>query len=220
MPRKPRKSKPERTRNAGKAKRSGNGPIQLRIVGGEFRGRKLQYSGDAGVRPMKDRVREALFNLLGPAVRDTYAIDLFGGTGALALEAISRGATGAHIIECHLPTARVIRQNIQTLGLEDRVTLVTTSAFAWAADNPELPERRWTVFISPPYRYFVEERDTMLELIERLRNRAPEGTLLAVEATDEFDFTLLPDAPNWDVRRYPPAVVGVYVCDAPPAASS
>ena len=55
-------------------------PVGLRIIGGQFRGRKLQYSGDPRVRPMKDRVREAVFNLVGPDVRATHAIDLFAGT--------------------------------------------------------------------------------------------------------------------------------------------
>ena len=184
-------------------------PIALRIIGGHYRGRKLKYSGDPGVRPMKDRVREALFNLLGPAIKETYAIDLFGGTGALGLEAISRGATGAHIIEYHQPTARVIEENITTLELQDRTTLLTMSAFDWLASNPELPETRWAVFISPPYRYYVEEREIMLNMIQTVLDRAPRNSLISIEATNEFDFEQLPDAGEWDVRTYPPAVVGV-----------
>src|SRR5271165_4697735 len=77
----------------------------VRIIGGKFRRRKLEYSGDLRTRPMKDRVREALFNLLGTAVEGKLAIDLFAGTGALALEAISREATRAIFIERHQPTA-------------------------------------------------------------------------------------------------------------------
>ena len=207
MPRKSRKRGPQRSK-----KGDTSTPISLRIIGGDHRGRKLKYSGDQAVRPMKDRVREALFNLLGPAIRDTHAIDLFGGTGALALEAISRGARGAHIIELHLPTARVIQENIATLGVEDKVTLVTTSAFQWLDDHPTLPSTPWAVFFSPPYRYFVEERDAMLQMIGRFRELAPTGSLLSVEATKDFDFQLLPDPQEWDVREYPPAVVGVYVC--------
>ena len=80
----------------------------LRIIGGRFRGRKLAYSGDPRTRPMKDRVREALFNLLGRAVEGKTAIDLFAGTGALAFEALSRGAARAVAIELHRPTARLI----------------------------------------------------------------------------------------------------------------
>src|SRR5262245_47435808 len=72
-----------------------------RIIGGTLRGRKLLFAGDARTRPMKDRVREALFNLLADAVRGKHAIDLFAGTGALGLEAISRGASGATLVERH-----------------------------------------------------------------------------------------------------------------------
>src|SRR5262245_7614130 len=67
-------------------------PPELRIIGGTLRHRKLLYSGDQRTRPMKDRVREAVFNLVGPDVVGQHAIDLFAGTGALGFEAISRGA--------------------------------------------------------------------------------------------------------------------------------
>lgn len=205
----PRKSRRKKTVNTAKQPA---GPVALRIIGGHHRGRKLKYSGDPSVRPMKDRVREALFNLLGPAIKETYAIDLFGGTGALALEAISRGAIGAHIVECHQPTAKVIRENIDTLGLQDQTTISIMSAFRWIEMEPKLPTTRWCVFVSPPYRYFVEDREAMLKMIEWVLDRAPSNSLISIEATDEFDFTTLPDADEWDVRKYHPAVVGVYVC--------
>ena len=64
----------------------------LRIIGGRLRGSVIEYHGDPRTRPMKDRVREAAFNLIGPQVVGTFAIDLFAGTGALAFEALSRGA--------------------------------------------------------------------------------------------------------------------------------
>ena len=158
---------------------------------------------------MKDRVREALFNLLGPAIRDKFAIDLFGGTGALALEAISRGAQGAVVVERHLPTARVLRQNTATLDVEENVTIVQGDAFHWVGTEPNLPEQPWVVFFSPPYRFFAERQADMLDLIHRLLVRAPEGSLFVVEATDQFDFGRLPDPNGWDVRAYPPAVLAV-----------
>ena len=161
---------------------------------------------------MKDRTREALFNLLGPAIQGTHAIDLFGGTGALALEAISRGATGAHVVEIHQPTAAVIRENVATLGLQDSTTLVSMDAFAWIRSVPPLPETRWAVFVCPPYRYFNDEREAMLELITHVIERAPRNSLISVEATDAFDFGTLPAAEEWDVRSYAPAVLGVFVC--------
>ena len=72
---------------------------ELRIIGGHFRARKLLYHGDPVTRPMKHRVREAIFNLVGLEAKGRHAIDLFAGTGALGLEALSRGATSATFIE-------------------------------------------------------------------------------------------------------------------------
>ena len=86
-------------------------PVQavgVRIIGGRFRGRKIEYAGDLRTRPMKDRVRQAVFDRLATTVRGKHAIDLFAGTGALGLEALSRGALRATFIEQHLPTAKAI----------------------------------------------------------------------------------------------------------------
>lgn len=104
----------------------------MRIIGGQFRGRRLNYHGDPVVRPMKHRTREAIFNLISTGCQGRHAIDLFAGTGALGLEAISRGSPSATFIEKHVPTARIVEENIRTLGVEDRTTLVVTSAFLWA----------------------------------------------------------------------------------------
>src|SRR5215468_6014297 len=98
--------------------------VGLRIIGGSLRGRKLQYSGDVRTRPMKDRVREAVFNLLGPQVAGNHAIDLFAGTGALGLEAISRGAAKSTFIERHLPTSNLIKRNAAALGVAEQINVV------------------------------------------------------------------------------------------------
>ena len=190
---------------------AGIGPrgTTLRIIGGRLRGSKLLYAGDPRTRPMKDRVREAAFNLLGPPIKEKYAIDLFAGTGALGLEAISRGARGATFIEQHYPTARVIEQNIAALNLADRCEVVTGNTFIWARRDPSLPAEPWVVFFSPPFDFYVDRKDEMLELIATMSRRAPSGSLLLVEADKRFDFGLLPEADRWDVRAYPPAVLGL-----------
>ena len=90
---------------------------KLRIIGGTFRGRIIDYSGDPVTRPMKDNIREALFNLVGGWVKEKAVFDLFAGTGAIGLEAISRGASTATMIERHFPTVKIIEQNIQTLDV-------------------------------------------------------------------------------------------------------
>ena len=91
---------------------------KLRIIGGRLGGRQIQYSGDQRTRPMKNRVREAMFNLVGPWVKGTYTIDLFAGTGAVGLESVSRGSVGATLVEKHFPTARIIQDNVRSLGIE------------------------------------------------------------------------------------------------------
>ena len=215
-----RKTKPRPTNEA----------TELRIIGGHFRGSKLRYHGDPLTRPMKERVRESIFNLISTEATGKHAIDLFAGTGALGLEALSRGAQSATFIEKHVPTARVVEENIAALGVEDRTELLMTSAFLWGKrDLPSaevgkqqvggqnLPPLAWLVFCSPPYAFFVDRQHDMLGLIHTVLQYAPAGSILFVEADERFDFDLLPGGTRkekrgegWDVRHYPPAVVGVW----------
>ena len=191
------------------------GPVVgLRIIGGTLRGRRLQYSGDLRTRPMKDRVREALFNLLGPEVKGSHAIDLFAGTGALGLEAISRGAAKATLIERHLPTTRLIEQNAAALGVANQIEVVFSDAFLWVrrwieALDAATSAKAWTVFCSPPYDFYESRRDDMLAMLNRLIESGPPGSLFAVEADERFDFATLPLAGQWELRTYLPAVVGI-----------
>lgn len=201
--------------------------IELRIIGGKYRNSKLRYHGDLVTRPMKERVREAIFNLISTEAGGKHAIDLFAGTGALGLEAISRGASGAMFIEKHIPTARVVEENIASLGLQNQTELFMTSAFLWGKrDLPKLAAdienatclgsgKPWIVFCSPPYSFFIDREKDILELLNTLLEHAPAGSIFLVESDERFDFDLLPGGaqkekhgPGWDVRRYSPAYVG------------
>jgi 16S rRNA (guanine966-N2)-methyltransferase len=185
-------------------------PVALRIVGGSLRGRKLAYSGDARTRPMKDRLREAIFNLLGPAVKDKHAIDLFAGTGALGLEAISRAAARATCIEQHFPTAALIRQNAEALGVGDRCQVHGGDAFIWIQRLAGIGDEPWLAFCCPPYAFYVDRQSQMLAMIQRLLDRAPAESILVVESDDRFEMRLLPQADRWTIRQYSPAVVAIY----------
>jgi 16S rRNA (guanine(966)-N(2))-methyltransferase RsmD len=175
-----------------------------------MRGRKLKYAVESRTRAMKERVREALFNLLGPAVREKHAIDLFAGTGALAFEAISRGASAATLVEHHFPTAKLIRENAEALGVAERCQVLPANVLLWAKRLPKLPERAWVVFCSPPWDLFVERVEAVGALVERLIEAAPVGSVFAVEADERFDFGQLPNADEWKIRKYPPAVIGIW----------
>lgn len=185
-------------------------PPGVRIIGGKFRGRRLAYSGDERTRPMKDRVREAVFNLIGTEIAGKHAIDLFAGTGALALESLSRGALRATAIEQHFPTAALIESNAKTLQTEQLLEVVPGNTFLWWRKGPALGETPWAVFCSPPYEFYVSRAADMLGLIGGMLESAPPQSLFVVEADERFDFAMLPDAQGWDVRTYAPAVVGIY----------
>ncbi len=189
---------------------------RMRIIGGRFRGSLIQYHGDPQTRPMKDRVREAVYNLVGTAVRDKLAIDLFAGTGALGLEAISRGAKGAIFLERHFPTARLIERNVTALGLDECCHVVPGDTFLWLRreiDWVTLCEQPWLVLCSPPYDFYLSRQQELIDLLSQLRSRAPCESLFVVESDRRFDFRLLEELGDWDVREYLPAVVGVLECD-------
>lgn len=198
--------------------------VGLRIIGGRYRGTRLRYSGDHRVRPMKDRVREAVFNLIGPEVAGHYVIDLFSGTGALALEALSRGATGATAVEVHFPTARVLRENVRLVGEKDssvvsRVKIETTDVFFWgknlsgaiAGESGPPVSSPWLVFCSPPYDFYIERTGELLALLAAIKESAPPDSLFVIEADERFDFDLLEEKiPRRKRRSYPPAEVAIY----------
>ncbi len=129
----------------------------MRIVGGRHRGRRLAPPPRKGVRPTPDPVREALFNILGARVIDQPFIDLAAGTGAVGLEALSRGARPVWLVERDLAALRVIRRNLQLLGLDSEpgqdVFVVQADVGAWLAGpaRSEVPPGVGVVFMDPPY---------------------------------------------------------------------
>ncbi|MDR2643928.1 MAG: RsmD family RNA methyltransferase [Planctomycetaceae bacterium] len=188
-------------------------PVGLRVVGGKFRGSRLVYVGDNRVRPMKDRVREAVFNLIGTVVCGKRVIDLFGGTGALAIEAISRGAVAATVIEMHLPTAVSLRKNLESLNLQDVCQLCKTDAFFWAKNREMHPndDIAWLVFCSPPYSFYIEREKEILEMLCNLIDSAPFGSIFVIESDNRFDFDRLPIKPLPNkIRSYPPAEIAIF----------
>ncbi|MFT5301873.1 MAG: 16S rRNA (guanine966-N2)-methyltransferase [Mariniblastus sp.] len=186
---------------------------KLRIVGGKFRGRLITYSGDAVTRPMKDNIREALFNLVGGWVKGKVVIDLFAGTGAMGLEALSRGAIKCLFIERHFPTIRLIKENVLSLDSELPVEINSSDTFFWVRKflkSPELrPPEPWVVFCCPPYAFYVDRQDEVLKLIGDLVEVAPQGSIFVVESDSRFDTALLPNPDKWVVRKYSPALVAV-----------
>ena len=186
---------------------------KLRLIGGIHRGQQIAYSGDPITRPMKDNIREAVFNLVGGWIPGKLVFDLFAGTGAIGIEALSREAKHATFIERHFPTSKIIRQNLESLHIATQATLESSDTFfrtrQFFKNLPDDPTP-WAVFCSPPYDFFVERKAEMLELIERFKQHAPPKSLIVVESDDRFDPGELPEPDQWNIRQYAPALVAVW----------
>lgn len=187
---------------------------KLRIVGGVYGGRQINYSGDQVTRPMKDDIREAVFNLVGGWTPDKVVFDLFAGTGAMGFEAISRGASQGFLIERHFPTAKIIRENVRSLDPDMAVTVSSSDTFFWSRkflkDPDSWPAEPWLVFCCPPYAMYLQSTAEIVELIKNFKDAAPEGSLLVVESDKRFDLSQLPDHEQWVTRNYSPAVVSIF----------
>jgi 16S rRNA (guanine966-N2)-methyltransferase len=149
----------------------------LRVIAGTYRSRKLKGPGKLRLRPTSDRLRETLFNILGPAIEDSLFVDLYAGTGAIGIEAVSRGARLAILVEAHAATARLAGENIEALGIRNRAEVIQTDAVR-ALDK--LAGRRSMadfIFLDPPYRD-SDEHLKVLEYLDSADLVAPYGLVI------------------------------------------
>jgi 16S rRNA (guanine966-N2)-methyltransferase len=121
--------------------------VHVRVIAGSAKGTPLQAVPGSGTRPISDRVKESLFNILGAEVEGARVLDLFAGTGSVGIEALSRGAEEATFVEKHPKAASVIRANLQRTRLQGRATVVQNDVFRFLAGPPTPFD---LVYIAPP----------------------------------------------------------------------
>jgi 16S rRNA (guanine966-N2)-methyltransferase len=160
----------------------------MRIIGGTLRGRTIVAPKDARVRPTGDRVREAWMSILQSSLPGARVLDLYAGSGALGLEALSRGATRAEFVELNPPSLAAIAANIASLGVGDRAIIHRGEALRFA-EKVE-PGTFDVAFADPPY-----AREDAAELIALFRQR-PFARILALEHAAKLDLG------GEDTRRY------------------
>ncbi|MHB8172922.1 MAG: 16S rRNA (guanine(966)-N(2))-methyltransferase RsmD [Nitrospirota bacterium] len=180
----------------------------MRISGGESKGRRIappprsRSTGHGGVRPTSDKVREALFSILGQRVADAVFLELFAGTGAVGIEALSRGASRAVLVDSSERSARLIRENLESLGYRERAAVVAKDVLVFLKKTVRELGPYDIVFADPPYhkdfitpppspsylKRGIKETDTesapdFLKILggEELSGALPEGALIAYE---------------------------------------
>jgi 16S rRNA (guanine966-N2)-methyltransferase len=155
----------------------------VRIIAGEHKGVTIFAPKGLETRPTADRVREAAFNLLGPgASEDASVLDLFAGSGAMGLEALSRGAAHATFVESDREACRTINRNLDKLGLEGATVLCQDVLTALRADA-RAGTRYDLVLVDPPYTRFSSLQNAMIQHLPEIL--APDGTLLVETAANE-----------------------------------
>lgn len=177
----------------------------MRVISGSARGRTLKSPG-AATRPITDRVKENLFNILSVRVLDANVLDLFAGAGSVGIEALSRGARAATFVEMDHAALRAIEQNLELTGLRDRATVVRLDVFKYIRRGATEPFD--LVYVAPPqYKGLWEE--TVLKL-DRRGFIAPGGTVVAQIHPKEYHALELECLELTDQRKYGNTLLAFY----------
>lgn len=164
------------------------GSQQLRIIGGDWRSRRIQFADAPGLRPTMDKVRETVFNWLQWDIEGKLILDGFAGSGALGYEALSRGAKEVTFLEYNASAASCIRESLQSLDASN-AHVHQTDAIAWLAQNTEL-EQFDVIFLDPPF-----GRDLLKPAVDIIAEKAQVGCLVYVEVEANADLSCIPA--NW-----------------------
>jgi 16S rRNA (guanine966-N2)-methyltransferase len=158
----------------------------MRIVAGTFRSRRLRSLKGLALRPTSDRLRETLFNILGTRVAGSRFLDLFAGTGAIGIEALSRGAAFAVFVENHAAAVRLIRENLASLEIESGVQVLAAEVAAAIRKLERVPDDGFDfVFLDPPYTQEKEYEETLRAL--EASSLAGKSTIVIAEHRKTFE---------------------------------
>ncbi|MBL8797478.1 MAG: RsmD family RNA methyltransferase [Planctomycetia bacterium] len=191
--------------------------VQLRIVAGSLRGRKLTCEIHEGVRPTPQKVREALFSILGHAVPHRPFFDVFAGTGAIGLEALSRGASETVFVERDPELADAIDGYLRSFRVSDRGRVLRADVYRWI-DRWRPPKEAVNVFLSPPFEDYQGRVESMSALVAKLEEKLADDSVLVVQGEESPGFDQLLERHDWDLRKYGRNYLAIWVKGEDPAA--
>jgi len=175
---------------------------KLRVAGGEARGRRLK--APKGIRPTQGMVKEAIFNLIGPGIADVHVLDLFAGSGALGIEALSRGAAAVTFVDREPRGLAILRQNLDALDLKERSRVVRGDVVRWLEASPDEIRRAGFVFMDPPY------DDAVLDRALKVIDREVSGATVVAEHSRRQELPTLVRLRVDRQRRYGDTMVTVF----------
>jgi len=175
---------------------------QLRIVAGSLKGRKVTCTVSETLRPTPQRVREALFSILGNAIPGRPFYDVFAGTGIIGLEAISRGARSVLFVERDFKLAGEIDRHIQAFGVRPKTQMARADVYRWV-ERWQPPAEPINVFLSPPFADFTTRLEAFMGLVGLIQSKIADESVFVIQGEHEAPlFHLPPNIAEWDDRRY------------------
>ena len=180
----------------------------MRIIAGEFRGRKILPPAGDTTRPITDRVKQSLFDILTPYLPGAVVYDCFAGTGSLGLESLSRGAESAVFFEQDRSAGSMLRKNIAALGVGGKSKVIAGDLFQFFLGNTELPKTS-LVFLDPPYRMLKEQSADLRKLAQSLAAEFMQQDALLIFRHRTDDELELPPLVRFDLRDYGSMVIEI-----------
>ncbi|HEY1388942.1 MAG TPA: 16S rRNA (guanine(966)-N(2))-methyltransferase RsmD [Ktedonobacterales bacterium] len=193
----------------------------MRVISGSARGRKLKSPKSSETRPIMDRVKTALFDILAPEIMGMRVLDLFAGTGAVGIEALSRGAESATFIERSPEAWRLVRENLALTNLSDRAEVLRTDAFAYLQQAAATGRRFDLVYVAPPQ--YVNMATQALTQLDTSPLTEPDGLVIVQihpQERAELDALTLKRLRRYDERRYGSTLLLFYTHDEESHATS
>jgi 16S rRNA (guanine966-N2)-methyltransferase len=174
---------------------------RLRVSGGEARGRRLKTPKN--IRPTQGLVKQAIFNMAGPSIEGANVLDLFAGSGALGIEALSRGAASVTFVDRQPRGLDILRQNLDVLGLKERAKVVRSDVVRWLEASPDAIKGAGFVFLDPPY------DDVVLDRALKVLDREVQGATVMAEHSRRQELPQLSRLTVDRQRRYGDTIVTV-----------
>ncbi|MEO7904717.1 MAG: 16S rRNA (guanine(966)-N(2))-methyltransferase RsmD [Candidatus Saccharimonadales bacterium] len=180
--------------------------MNIRIIGGRYGGQKIAAPANRRTHPMSERIRNAMFNSLAGEMADAEVLDVYAGTGAIGLEALSRGAKSVTLVDKDRTAQRYLARNVATLGVEEQATIIRTTVSSWlGTKNPKLFD---IIFADPPY------WDTQFSTVERVFDLLKPGGLMVLSHPGRGEVPTKTGVVVVDNRSYGNAYLTFYRRDA------